>query len=86
MDTPLIKKRQVSTSFFFFFKKNCRWTPHIRLKFLTMIFYYDRISVKEGIDTETYEQMISLLMKVFQKDVMAAMYFIILERIFTIMK
>ena len=44
-----------------------------------MILYYDRISVKEGIDTN-----IDLLMKLFQKNVMAVMQFYIIEEILTI--
>ena len=49
-----------------------------------MAFYYDKISVNEGIDTKTFEHHNDLLMKVFQKDVMAAVYFFIKKTILTI--
>ena len=41
------------------------------------------MSVNEGIDTETFEHHDDLLMKVFQKDVMAAVYFYIKKTILT---
>ena len=50
-----------------------------------MIFDYDRTSVKERINTETMYITINLLMKGFQKDLMAAASFFILKIIFTIM-
>ena len=54
-----------------------------------MTFHYDRISVKEGIDTETYNFInetvsITLLMKQFQKNIMHVVYSFITKVILTI--
>ena len=49
-----------------------------------MIFYYDRISVKKGIDTITYEHNDSFINETISTDVMAVTLFFIIEEILTI--
>ena len=51
-----------------------------------MIFYYDRISLKEVIDTETYEHRDDFVNESVSKNVMAAAYFFIIKTILTVKK